>query len=147
MSKPAATRRKDTPPASDAPHVRALTDAEVRVWGAWHASERERERIERERIRAGQDDADKAATLEAAAAMTLGQLLSILLPEPLLHNGRWALVREGKAKMSLLKAYKYASKQAEGTPYACSWGTMKRSYDKVQKDRRGGKKQVAPFHA
>jgi hypothetical protein len=129
-------RRKDTPPVSDAPHVRALNDTEARVWRAWRARERELT-----------PTFDAAAMREAALHMTPGELARIFLPS--VHSGRWVLVREGRAKgLTWLAAYDYAIEQAEGTPWvADTRRTVKESYDIVQKERRGGKKQTAPFRS
>jgi hypothetical protein len=156
MSKPAATRR-DTPPTSDGVRVRVLTEAEVQAWRADIAAKMAALGQRWEASNGTDTHALLGAlvfcqtTLPKWVFTAFKQMLIEPMPqEPSAHWGRWLLVREGRVKgMSLRKAYDYASTSAclIGPPYAGKWRAMKDSYDIVQKERRGGKKQVAPFRS
>jgi hypothetical protein len=143
--------------------VRVLPKAEARAWQAKMAALKEAKMAALEKQWEDSKGTDRHAVWEALnfgqikimppwLFAALKQLLKSPPQNPSLHWGRWLLVREGKQQgLSLKKAYKYANNQCkEGTPYAAyagKPGAMKKSYDIVQKARRGGKKQVAPFRS
>jgi hypothetical protein len=157
MSKPAKVREmlwEQGKPVT----VRDLTKTEASAWHAEMSAFKEAKMAALEKQWEDSKGTDLQALLEALnfgqiklplwLYTALKQLLKRPPQEPSLHWGRWLLVREGKQQgLSLEEARKYASDRLEGTPYAGTPRAMRKSYDIVQKKRRGGKKQVAPFRS
>jgi hypothetical protein len=150
MSKPAAPRRKNTPPAPDAAEapVDVNTFKEIKMAALkkqWEDSNGTDRHALWEALNFG------LIQLPPWLSTALKQLLKSPPQDPSGHGGRWLLIREGRAKgMSLAKAYEYAKEQAEamGPPWAVNTlRAMRESYNIVQRERRGGKKQMAPFRS
>jgi hypothetical protein len=158
LGKPPAVREMSWEKGKPAT-VRVLPKAEARAWQAKMAALKEAKMAALEKQWEDSKGTDRHALWEALnfgqikimppwLFAALKQLLKSPPQNPSLHWGRWLLVREGMAQgLSLRKAYDYASERLKGTPYAGEWRTMKESYGIVQKERRGGKKQAAPFRS